>query len=78
MCGAIQDSATGLMDDVATPQPGDFSLCFDCGAILVFGEGTRIVASVVDSLKLSVEDNKTLDWMQAKIKERGRTARCMW
>ena len=40
-CGEIQDSACaapGSADPTERPQPGDFTLCFDCGAALVFAD----------------------------------------
>ncbi len=34
-CGRLLDAATSL-EHVDAPKPGDFTVCFDCGALLRF------------------------------------------
>ncbi len=33
-CGVLQDSATGVNDNLNRPQPGSLGVCWDCGALL--------------------------------------------
>ena len=37
-CGTVHDSATGIKRD-AVPKDGDWSICFDCGHLMVFESG---------------------------------------
>lgn len=35
-CGALNDAATSINDDVPCPMPGDISICFECGKLQEF------------------------------------------
>jgi hypothetical protein len=59
--------------DNAVPEPGDYSLCFNCGALLRFDEDLKLVAvSDADPNELSVEDHAFMRSAQDRIKQRGR------
>lgn len=38
----VFDAHSSVMGDDARPEPGDFSICFSCGATLVFTGGLRL------------------------------------
>lgn len=40
-CGYVIDRASSVEGD-ATPTPGDFSVCMDCGAVLRFDAALRV------------------------------------
>lgn len=47
-CGARTDAATEAPAMRARPQPGDYSICFACGAICRFDATLRLVALDAD------------------------------
>jgi hypothetical protein len=38
LCGRMNDSAVCASDPSETPQPGHFTICLNCGAVMVFKE----------------------------------------
>lgn len=62
VCFVLQNAATQVDNQFIRPQPGDFSLCFSCGAALRFGP------------KLELELAPTFDELVAsgELDERGR------
>jgi len=41
-CGKLCDAATIANADDAVPSPGDVTICFDCGHIMVFTKDMRL------------------------------------
>lgn len=41
-CGTVQDAATHKDNEAVAPTEGDFSVCFDCGAICTFGPDLQL------------------------------------
>jgi hypothetical protein len=41
-CGALLDAATCPGNKDAQPEPGDFTICIECGHIMVFRDGLRL------------------------------------
>lgn len=41
-CGHVTSAATYLADESIKPQPGDYSVCIECGAFMVFSEDMRL------------------------------------
>jgi hypothetical protein len=50
-CGYGMDAATGMVDQTARPQPGDFSVCARCGLPMRFEEGCRLRALEVGEIE---------------------------
>lgn len=36
LCGYMMNAAATIGEDSSKPQPGDYSLCLKCGAVLIF------------------------------------------
>jgi hypothetical protein len=53
MCGRLSTAATSV-DRSADPRPtpGDVSLCFGCGEILVYGDDLKLRAPELEELRL--------------------------
>lgn len=52
-CGSRLDASTSMFDEDASPDPGDFSMCLDCGAVLVYARDmTMALAEPADLAKL--------------------------
>jgi hypothetical protein len=63
-------------EDVA-PQPGDFSICLNCGQLLVYIDGTLLrKATAVEIRRLMDEPEQwaVIEKAQAFIQQRGRYA----
>lgn len=69
-CGRVLDACTlpEDMDSPVRPKPGDFSVCFGCGEILVFEEGgTLHQAKISELMALSPFQRAHLTWAQKTI-----------
>jgi hypothetical protein len=53
------DRAAGLQDPSLRPDPGDVTLCFNCGAILVFEEADQ-VRQPTEEERIEAERHKVL------------------
>lgn len=52
------------------PQPGDLSICFKCGELLVFGRDLRLsLASINDVIDLDKKEFGIIEMHQAKIRK---------
>jgi hypothetical protein len=74
-CLKLQNAATHVENEPVRPEPGDFSLCFDCGAPLRFGAALELVPcgdldDLVAAGELDVEQVAGLRLMQARIRRR--------
>lgn len=46
-CGCVFDRVTGITERFV-PKPGDVTICFSCGAVLMFGPDMRTEAAPPD------------------------------
>ena len=72
-CGDKLDRATSPKGE--TPEPGDVSICFNCGTILVFDD--KLVSKRPDDevellLVMPLKTRSQLIQVQAEVKRRGR------
>jgi len=73
-CGCKLDAATFVADESIKPEPGDFSVCIDCGSFMVFDDDMRL-EHFPDEKLLELEDKHRLELTKMrravmKIKER--------
>jgi len=59
-CGKKLDGLTNPVDDDLDQQPGDVSICFHCGTILVFNENLELVPCSDENLEELDEDSRVL------------------
>lgn len=59
VCNALLNMATSVTGNVA-PEPGDFSVCVFCAAILRFEEGLKYVEAKTEDLSLLDEESKAV------------------
>jgi len=57
-CGIINDACTNLDED-ARPDPGDFTICFKCGHLMVFADDLSL-RKPTDAEMLIIAGNKQL------------------
>ena len=50
VCGDLLDASTALSDKDILPKEGDFSVCSECGSILVYEEGLFLHKANADEL----------------------------
>lgn len=70
-CGEVQEMsapAPGNDDPTAAHKPGDYTVCFDCGAICEYGEKMKLVQ--LDEFEVLGEDFARLRFLQRKVRER--------
>lgn len=60
ICRAHFDATSSPYNPGAEPKPGDFSVCFYCGAVLRFGGGGRLRRAYVAELHQVGEDDPEL------------------
>lgn len=68
-CAKVMDAVSGVDHDEA-PRPGDVSLCFDCGAVLIFTDtlGLR-KPDPMEMLRIELSDDwKRIEKAQAVIR----------
>lgn len=58
ICFYEMDAATALEGDRATPMPGDYSLCINCGALLVFEERSQLRQATEDDMEFLFPDQR--------------------
>lgn len=73
-CHYEMDRAAGIGHDTPSPQPGNGSICLNCGNFAVFGDDLSLRAPTADELRGAMEAKS---WvfviaMQKAIHERGR------
>jgi hypothetical protein len=80
-CNAPLSAVSRMVDEVVTPAPsvGDFNICLDCGAVLVFGEGFIVRTATPDEIARIICEGdaaliETLRRVQAFIKYRRRAS----
>lgn len=49
-CGKDINAASSIDDMAATPEPGDFSLCFGCAGFLKFGDNLELLPMTYDDI----------------------------
>lgn len=71
VCSYAMDCATGIGHDHA-PKPGDCTLCFNCGSLLLFGELLQFrEPDPMERLAVELSDNwPTLERGQIMIRAR--------
>ena len=70
-CSKKLDAVTEIPKGNYKPRPGDISICFYCGQILVFDFDLKLqVAQLNDLMTLSPWQHRMLDQAQSKIKRR--------
>lgn len=79
-CGYSMDRAAPVGDDAGAPDPGDTSICFGCGEILIFDEQLTLRAMTrLEMRRLHVDDPEAWDTLVSAqrlfntIRARGRT-----
>lgn len=70
-CGETLDAATGL-EDGATPDPGDMSICCACGTILMFGQDLLLLEPTRDQLKQVYAEQPGLEDMLTRMQRMAR------
>lgn len=71
-CGTLHNAATDVAGD-ALPTPGDWSICFNCGALRVFDGGGRLREPTAAELTgMELEERAQLFQAQQEILRRGR------
>ena len=69
-CESVLDAAT-INEDGAVPSPGDWSVCFECGAILRFTDDLRMrLAEDTDLASTDDETREHLTRAQAYVRLR--------
>ena len=69
-CAHKIDAASCLFDEPAVPKPGGISVCFYCGAAVVFTDGLMLRKPVLKDLDgLSFQSMVELVNIQIKIRE---------
>lgn len=69
-CGHVVDRATLPGDESVSPRAGDFSVCIECGGVLVFRSDLTVdVANIAELLYAGPETRKMLGRVQAAIAE---------
>lgn len=65
-CSSDAEADTALTDKY-DPRPGDFSLCFNCGAVLVYSDDcTSLIKSDMETLKNSVSETSYKQTIQVR------------
>lgn len=68
-CSYKMDASTGVFDGKGhSPQPGDYSLCLNCGKVAIFTEGMGIR---LPTEKEALEINTDMRIMNAQITRAG-------
>lgn len=67
ICFYEMDAATSLEEPNAKPRVGDFSLCINCGALLVFEERTQLRQATDDDMQHLRPDQKAKVQIAQKI-----------
>lgn len=49
-CHEVQNAATCIDDDVARPKPNDFSVCINCGEVLLFNDDMTVRRAELNDL----------------------------
>jgi hypothetical protein len=72
-CGWLLDTAASLQGDVS-PQPGNFTICFNCGSWLMFTdtEGSVRLMTSADARLVDAESFRILSLVRNQIQKRGR------
>lgn len=69
-CNFRSNYATCVADKNALPEAGDFSVCIECGEILVFKENLTLRAVTLDDLvSLPEELHTELERMQRAVRQ---------
>lgn len=68
-CGHEMDRATGAFSERARPQPGDISVCINCGTVLIFAVvGMQLrKAEPREIVRLHPKTRHQIDAVQAAI-----------
>jgi hypothetical protein len=75
-CGKKLDAASAADGSDVRPNPGDASVCLDCGHIMAFGEDMKLRELTEDEMRGIAGDKKILQAMRLiglyrKMKQRG-------
>jgi hypothetical protein len=73
-CGYRMTDCTNLHGGASDPEPGDISVCLNCGQILAFDSDLRLrkaIAAEVHELMSDEDAWRTLERAQQLIRERG-------
>jgi len=68
-CFKLGDAATEIRNQLVQPQPGDFSICWNCGALLRFDADLTTVLAA-DMSELTDEQRREVERAQASIRGR--------
>ena len=59
-CGYPNDAATNVMDDTATPSPGDIGICLLCQQLLIYTDTLGIRAASENEIEDILDNNPEL------------------
>jgi len=66
-CGKLLDGVSAVGDDVSgRPEPGDFSICIECGTIMVFGDDLQLRAPNKEEAHAIAGDQRVLAIQRAR------------
>lgn len=57
-CSQVQNGATDAGPEGAYPNPGDFTVCINCGAALKFGEQLQLVGITEEEIERLIPDER--------------------
>jgi hypothetical protein len=65
-CGAKLDAARAVDADAASPDPGDFSICLDCGHLMAFDDQRMLRDLTDDEMHQIAGDRRVLAVQRAR------------
>jgi len=70
-CNAELDGCSGIDND-ARPDPGDFTICIECGAVAAFSRGLRLRRLTKREQREVAGDERVLAGVRAVLDARGK------
>jgi hypothetical protein len=70
-CGMVVSAATGI-DSNAQPSPGDVTVCFECGHVMIFDDDLKVRDLTGDEIRMIAGDARIVGFQKLRARRKRR------